>query len=267
MSLFIFRLFIYLTLILLTTSCTTYEPRPIDNEQGYKGDEMGISYFTLFKEPPPSGFGMYTYILMGRDVNVGGDIETRQRIDKLLELVLSHTTAEVISEAQKSNHNLFIYPSIREDFKKDANRVDQFDFQKSSELRFSIMDLLENEGSLRKLGISDEQKPKITNAINNLRTQDGPFLVSFNAPFNAKNSTDINRILIGDLSGYPPEAISTIIKEYQHTASDEEIGIIVFDSWGGKILYLIDKIGDAVIDVSSDFLLIKGVVADAYTFD
>ncbi|MCG7897459.1 MAG: hypothetical protein JAY85_03265 [Candidatus Thiodiazotropha weberae] len=267
MSLFITRLFIIFTLTLLAVSCTTYKPRPIETEEGHKGDEMGISYFTLFKESAPSGFGMYTYILMGRDVNVSGDIATQQRLNRLLELVLSHSTAESITETQKSNHNLFIYPSIRKDFKKDANRVAQYSFQKSNETRFRVMDLLENDNSLIKLGISDKQKPNITNAINNLRTHDGPFLVSFNAPFSAENVTNINRMLIGDLSGYPPEAISTVIEEYQQVVSKEEIGIVVFDSWGGRILNLIDKIGNAVIDVSSDFLLIKGVVADAHLFD
>ncbi|MEW8437694.1 MAG: hypothetical protein AB2689_06010 [Candidatus Thiodiazotropha taylori] len=261
MPLRILKLIISLTLIISIVSCESFKASPV-TDSGDKGTQYGKAYFPLFKEKEPSGYGMYTYVLMGVTLDDTDINKRRDRLEKILNHIVKYKKNRLISEKEKSYYNLFIYPSIRQQRRVDANMIMQYDFDRSHETIDEVLKLLRNPKFIQEEVRSKESQSLIETAIEMLLTKDGPFLISFKYPINLLNKQDDKIFFIADLSDSQPSIMTTVVDEYMKSLEKVDSEIKIFESLKLRILNRLVEVTYVTQDVVVELLLIKKAVSD-----
>jgi len=87
---------------------------------GLRGDEITAHAFLLNGQPPPRGYGMYSYVLLDAPAN---DTERRRHINAIAQfLVLIPSAIEMNAHRQPANYNLSLLP-VKRDIKLPQHQM------------------------------------------------------------------------------------------------------------------------------------------------
>jgi hypothetical protein len=255
-----FKLLFIVAIISLTYSCSTPQHTDRVENTANKGTEYGKAYFPLFRDKEPSGYGMYTYILMRTKITSEQTNDDNSNLNKLLTFIFdtSDITSNIITQ-EKPYTNLFIYPSKRKNLKREAYITPQYDFIRSRGIVSVIQKALWNT--------TDPGNPDITETHNRLRTRSGPFLISMSKPIHSLDKDSNISILFADLSEYKPEAISTVVEEYMKSLNEIDTGVVMFDSKKVNLLNILLSLDEAADrTLTSGYLLTTSAIAGEISY-
>lgn len=214
-----------------------------------KVDRKAIKYHFhrqfLKSEREPSGFGLYTYVLLPRRISeeFGVSTETLQKYKYLLGKVQQTKSSESPTRAEPSEVNLFLLFSTKVSEQTDINN---YNYQTAS------LYIEELAHQMQLVGRNETAKQ--------IEEGSGPFLLTVDTPlFDAANRRNYAYL---DLSTVPPSTVEQLFEIYLSNLSMQRPGSIVFQ---GSEVFKADslrwlKYGDLLGALVKDFASAKDVL-------